>query len=54
MTIMKSEEEKRKLFWEEFRRELGKRLRPKAKKITETLVECSQKLKDKKWGLDGL
>lgn len=42
-----SEEEKKALFWEEFRRELGKRLNPKAKRIVEVLVKCSEFLKSK-------
>lgn len=40
-----SEEEKKALFWGEFRRELGKRLQPKAKRVVETLVEVSEYLR---------
>lgn len=40
-----SEDEKKAIFWEEFRRELGERLRPRAKRIVEALVECSEFLK---------
>lgn len=42
-----SEDEKNAIFWEEFRRELGKRLNPKAKRIVKALVECSEFLKSK-------
>lgn len=48
-----TEEEKKALFWEEFRRELGERLRPRAKRIVEALVECSEFLKNKE-DLNGL
>ena len=43
-----SEEEKKALFWEEFRRELGKRLRPRAKRIVETLVKNAKYLSEEK------
>lgn len=43
-----TEEEKKALFWEEFRRELGKRLNPKAKRIVDTLVEVSKYLRKAK------
>ena len=43
-----TEEEKKALFWKEFRRELGERLRPKAKKVVEALVENAKYLSEEK------
>lgn len=49
-----SEEEKKAIFWEEFRRELGERLRPRAKRVVEALVEVSEFFKKNKEALNGL
>jgi hypothetical protein len=40
-----SEKEKKALFWEEFRRELGERLRPRAQRVVKALVEVSEYLR---------
>ena len=49
MFEMKTEEEKRELFWEEFRKKLGERLRPRAKRIVETFVKCEKFLREEKY-----